>query len=276
MTPSRIMARVGLPLLAGAFVALVIAEHMRPLRGGDARGERGRAGARARRLARNAALAASSGAVTALVVYPALFAVARTSSARGFGLLGLLPERTPAIARVGIAVLALDYSMYLWHRANHAAPLLWRFHRVHHADAALDTSTAFRFHAGEVLMSVAYRAPVVALLGVSAELFAAFEIALELATELQHADVKLPARLERALDALLVTPSMHGTHHSDVASETDSNWSVIFSFWDRLHGTYRRRRRPGESPIAIGLPGQREAAARGLGALFTMPFRRVP
>ena len=274
MTPSRIMARIGLPLLAGAFVALVIAERVRPLRGGDGRGARGRDGAGGRRLARNAALAASSGVVTALVVYPALFAVARTSSARGIGLLGLLPESTPAIARVGIAVLALDYSMYLWHRANHAAPLLWRFHRVHHADGALDASTAFRFHAGEVLMSVAYRAPVVALLGVSAELLAAFEIALELATQFQHADVKLPERLERALDAVLVTPSMHGTHHSDVASETDSNWSVIFSFWDRLHGTYRRR--PREAPIAIGLPGHREAAARGLGALFTMPFRGAP
>lgn len=260
---TQLLTRVGLPLLGAAFVALSIAERVRPLRARVAN-DRG-----ARRLARNALLAASSGAVMGLAVYPLLFEVARRASASGFGLLALLPRATPPLVQDAIAFVALDYSMYLWHRANHRMPLLWRFHRVHHADGVLDASTAFRFHAGEVALSVLYRAPVVAVIGVAPATLAWFEIALQLVTELEHANLRLPAGFERAVNAVLVTPRMHSVHHSQVQAETDSNWSVIFSWWDRLHRTMRSR----ATDVAIGLPGHPDAAEQTLLELLASPLR---
>jgi sterol desaturase/sphingolipid hydroxylase (fatty acid hydroxylase superfamily) len=262
----RFLMRVGLPLLGAAFVALSIAERAWPLRARRPR-ERG-----AHRLARNAALAASSGAATGLIVYPVLFAVADHASAKGVGLLALLPRATPPLARAALAFVALDYSMYLWHRANHRVPLLWRFHRVHHADGVLDASTAFRFHVGEIALSILYRAPVILLIGVAPKALAWFEIALELMTEMQHANVRVPARVERVVNAVLVTPRMHGVHHSRVARETESNWSVIFSLWDRVHRTMQ----PRASDVTIGLPGHPEAAEDTIAELFAMPFRSQP
>ena len=259
----RLLTRVGLPLLGAAFVALSIAERVRPLRPRVAH-DRG-----VRRLARNASLAASSGAAMGLAVYPLLFEIARRASASGVGLLALLPNATPPLAREALAIVLLDYSMYLWHRANHRVPLLWRFHRVHHADGTLDASTAFRFHAGEVALSVLYRAPVVALLGVAPATLAWFEILLQLVTELQHANLRMNARFERVVNVALVTPRMHTVHHSQLAAETDSNWSVIFSWWDRIHRTMRRR----ATDVAIGLPGHPEAGERTLVELLFMPLR---
>jgi sterol desaturase/sphingolipid hydroxylase (fatty acid hydroxylase superfamily) len=167
-------------------------------------------------------------------------------------------------------LLLLDYTMYVWHRLNHRVPLLWRFHLVHHTDLDLDVSTALRFHAGELLLSCGWRAAQVAVIGPSVALVLVFEVVFETATAFHHSNWRLPRALDRALAAVVVTPRMHGVHHSTRQAETNSNWSVLMSCWDRLHRTLRFER-PGES-LVIGLPAYREPLA--VRQLLALPFRR--
>ena len=140
------------------------------------------------------------------------------------------------------SVLALDYSMYLWHRALHRVSALWRFHSVHHADVDLDASTALRFHVGELAASLPFRCAQVSLLGVSANVALGYEVAMQVAAIFHHSNTRLPVALEQWVGLVVVTPRMHGLHHSIETRELHSNWSVIFSIWDRLHGTHRFRR----------------------------------
>jgi sterol desaturase/sphingolipid hydroxylase (fatty acid hydroxylase superfamily) len=143
---------------------------------------------------------------------------------------------------------------------------------VHHTDLDLDVSTAFRFHAGELLLSIGWRGAQILLLGVGPGVLLAWEAAIQAATAFHHSNWRLPATLERALNAVLVTPRMHGIHHSVVEAETNSNWSVIFSWWDRLHGT--RRAGGLDGTLAIGLPAYRDPGELGVGQLLTLPFGR--
>lgn len=138
-----------------------------------------------------------------------------------------------------IAFLLLDYTNYLWHVVLHKLPLMWRFHLVHHTDLDLDITTSFRFHFGELIGSVFFRGAFIILLGISPLVVLIYEIAFEGSNQFQHSNLKLPFRLEKILNKLLVTPRMHGIHHSMKRQEADSNFSIIFSFWDRLHQTIR-------------------------------------
>jgi len=160
--------------------------------------------------------------------------------------------------------------MYVWHRLNHRVPLLWRFHLVHHTDLDLDVSTALRFHAGELLLSCGWRAAQVAVIGPPVALLLVFEVVFETATAFHHSNWRLPHALDRALAAVVVTPRMHGVHHSTRQAETNSNWSVLLSCWDRLHRTLRFER-PAE-PLVIGLPAYRDPL--GARDLLALPFRR--
>jgi sterol desaturase/sphingolipid hydroxylase (fatty acid hydroxylase superfamily) len=187
-----------------------------------------------------------------------------------WGLVNLLP--VPPLARSLIAFLLLDYTVYVWHWLNHRVPFLWRFHNVHHTDLDLDVSTAFRFHFGELLLSVFYRSAQVELIGVGPVLALVYEVVMEGATEFHHSNWRLPLRLERALNWVVVTPRMHGIHHSIVERETNSNWSVIFSWCDRLHRTVRLDI-PQEA-ITIGVPAYRDPRELTLFSLLAMPFRR--
>jgi sterol desaturase/sphingolipid hydroxylase (fatty acid hydroxylase superfamily) len=170
------------------------------------------------------------------------------------------------------AFLLLDLSFYYWHRANHRWPLLWRFHNVHHVDPDLDVSTALRFHFGEVLLSAGFRAVQVLLIGPPVAAYMAYEVVFQANTLFHHSNVRLPLRVERVLHRLLVTPRMHGIHHSQVKGETDSNYSVVFPWWDRLHrslvlGIPQR-------DVAIGVPGYARPEDNRLAALALVPFRR--
>jgi sterol desaturase/sphingolipid hydroxylase (fatty acid hydroxylase superfamily) len=222
------------------------------------------------RLRTNAAMVTLAALTLRLAMVPATLAVALAGERAGVGLLRWLP--LPSAVGAVLAFLLLDWTVYVWHRLNHRAPLLWRFHLVHHTDLDLDVSTAFRFHAGELLLSVAWRSAQILLLGVGPGLVLVYEAAMETATAFHHSNWRLPLPLERGLNAVLVTPRMHGIHHSVLEAETNSNWSVIFSWWDRLHRT-RRSGVPSEA-LTIGLPAYRDPRDLGVWRLLALPFSR--
>ncbi len=166
--------------------------------------------------------------------------------------------------------LLLDLSFYYWHRLNHVIPWLWRFHNVHHSDPDMDTSTGFRFHFGEIIISTVFRGIQLLFIGVTLETFLTFELIFQLATYFHHSNLRLPAAADRALNLVLVTPRMHTIHHSQVREETDSNYSVIFSLWDRINRTFRRGIPVKE--ISIGVPGYSAAPDNRIFAMLKAPF----
>jgi sterol desaturase/sphingolipid hydroxylase (fatty acid hydroxylase superfamily) len=171
-----------------------------------------------------------------------------------------------------IALLALDYTLYFWHRMNHRVRFLWRFHAVHHVDLDMDVSTATRFHFFELILSSGYRLLQILILGVSPVQWLLFEALVVTAAQFHHSNVRLPRRLEIALNWIIVTPRMHGLHHSQILSETDSNWSTIFSFWDRLHRSLSDFRR--KENVTIGVPSYSNSAELTLAKVLIQPFQR--
>lgn len=168
-----------------------------------------------------------------------------------------------------IGFLAFDLWMYLWHRANHRMPFFWRFHRVHHSDPAVDTSSALRFHVGEMVLSSTLRLAVIPLLGIPLKDLVLYEIILEPVILLHHSNIALPAILDRWMRLLVVSPNMHRVHHSDLPAETNSNYASIFSFWDRLCGTYRQRE---VATIRYGLEEFRDPRWHTLKGLLVTPL----
>ncbi len=160
---------------------------------------------------------------------------------------GLLNQRHLAVAlpmwahAVG-ALLLLDAWTYLWHRLNHIIPFLWRFHRVHHADTKMDVTTASRFHIGEIFFSSLLRIPLILLLGLHFWELLVYETVMFAVIQVHHANIVLPEQLDRALRVIIVTPAMHKVHHSRLKPETDSNYSSLFSFWDRIGRSFRLRK----------------------------------
>ncbi len=169
---------------------------------------------------------------------------------------------------LALDLLLLDLMIYWWHRANHVAPLLWRFHAVHHLDRFLDSSSALRFHFGEVALSALARAAVILALGFPLASVLVFETLVLLAAIFHHSNVRLPPRLERALSWIVVTPSIHWVHHHRIRRDTDSNYATVLSLWDRLFASRSARARDPAMPI--GVEGLAEEAAP---ALLGRPFR---
>lgn len=207
---------------------------------------------RARRWRANAWLGALAAAVVRGAIVPALVAVARRRAGQG------LLAHVPRALRPVVGLVALDGIIWLWHRANHDVALLWRFHAQHHTDPDLDVTTAARFHPGELVLSIVPRCAAVAALGVGPRTVVAYELLMQVATFFHHANLRLPAWLDRWLAAVVVTPRMHGIHHSRRPDELGSNWGVILTLWDRLAGTLRLD--VPEGAITIGVPDQPPAA----------------
>ncbi len=201
-----------------------------------------RARERVRHGALNLALGLLNIAVVALLFTGLWLAVTRWAATHRFGLLNGF-EMAPWL-RAPLAVLLLDAWTYCWHRLNHRLPFFWRFHRWHHADRAMDVTTASRFHTGEIVFSSLFRVPVLALIGCNLGELAIYELMLFAVVQFHHANLALPEPLDRVLRLLIVTPSLHKVHHSIVRAECDSNYSSLFSWWDRAFRTLRLVRDP--------------------------------
>lgn len=248
--------------VVAVFLLFFLLEALRPLRR--------RKRSRGPRLAVNLAFTALGFAVGLATVRPAALGGAAWTAARSFGLLHLLP--LPFWVQVTAGVVLMDLTFYYWHRLNHVRPILWRFHNIHHVDPDMDVSTSFRFHWGEVLYSTAFRLLQVGLLGVLPVTYVIYELVFNYATLFHHSNLRLPLAWERRLNRVFVTPRMHGVHHSVVGPETNSNYSVIFSCWDRLHQSLRLNVPQGE--ITIGVPGYLLPRDNRLGPLLKFPFVR--
>jgi sterol desaturase/sphingolipid hydroxylase (fatty acid hydroxylase superfamily) len=229
------------------------------------------AGERTRHALKNLALGVLNAVVTGLLFVGLWWSTAAWAEGQHFGLLRWV--ELPAWARFALALLLFDVWMYFWHRLNHRVPFLWRFHRTHHSDPQMDVTTANRFHLGEILFSSILRVPVIALLGLRLWELAIYEAAMFAVVQVHHANIALPARLDRGLRALIVTPFMHKVHHSRWQPETDSNYSSLFSFWDRLFGTLRLREDP--RTLQFGLEELDPPEHHTLAGLLITPFREV-
>ncbi len=221
------------------------------------------------RLFVNLSFAAFAFAVVSILVRPAAEWTFEWSSSADFGLIRLIP--LPLWLQTIFAFVLMDLTFYWWHRANHRIPLLWRFHNVHHFDPDLDVSTSFRFHFGELAFSAGFRILQVGFIGLSAWTYLLYEFVFQAGTLFHHSNVRLPFRLERLLVLLIVTPRMHGIHHSQVPGETNSNYSSVFSFWDRLHRTLGLN--IPQHSIRIGIPGYAKAEDNRLSEALQAPFR---
>jgi len=207
-------------------------------------------------------------AVTTAVCGACGWVVAAWAEARGVGLLPWLGTGPWVCAALG--VVALDGVSYLWHRANHQVPLLWRFHRVHHADESFHFTTSLRFHPGELLLALPVRLAAVLALGVPPEGVLVFEVVFGVANVLEHGNFDLPRRLEPIAQRVLITPALHRGHHASDWHELNTNFGTVLSAWDRLAGTFRRG--DGSLVVVTGLPdGQR---APDLFGSLILPFRR--
>jgi len=248
-------------ILGTGFLVLFTAERLAPLRAPRS--------SLAGRLVVNACVSALALATAYFVVVPAAMVALREVSLRRIGLLQWIT--LPAAAEVAVGFVLMDLSFYYWHMANHKMPFLWRFHNVHHVDPDLDVSSAFRFHFGEVAFSAIYRVVQIILLGVTPFTFALYEIVFGLHTLFHHSNLRLPLAFERWVNKVLVTPRMHGIHHSDVRRENNSNYSVVFSWWDRLHRTLRLN--IAQARIVIGVPGYLDTANNAVRSVLVLPFR---
>ncbi|HKJ51380.1 MAG TPA: sterol desaturase family protein [Gammaproteobacteria bacterium] len=183
----------------------------------------------------------------------------------------------PYWLEVAAAVLLLDLGIYGQHLAMHRVPLLWRLHRVHHADLDIDLTTGSRFHSIEILLSMLYKWLLILLLGPALFAVLVFELLLNGMALFNHANVRLPAGVDRVLRALLVTPDMHRVHHSILRRETDSNYGFNLSFWDRIFKTYVAEPAQGHDGMTIGIPDFRDLRqVDGLPGMLTLPFVARP
>lgn len=212
-------------------------------------------------------------AVVLRILFPtAAVGLALISEARGWGMLNLVA--IPDWLAICVAVVALDLVIYAQHVLFHAAPLLWRVHRMHHADLNIDVTTGIRFHPVEILLSMVIKLGAVAMLGAPPLAVMIFEVLLNSTAMFSHSNIRLPAAVDNMLRKLLVTPDMHRIHHSIVAREMQSNYGFNLSWWDRLFGTYRAQPARGHDAMTIGLPAFRDPGELRLDRMLAQPLRR--
>ena len=257
-----LMDYAGRPLLACVFLALLLLQWRFPLRRQHF--------SALHRLVRNFVLSIPGFAIVRLALLPIPFGIAIWARERHIGLLNWLP--LPGWAAVIATFLLLDYAYWWWHWANHMIPLFWRFHNVHHTDLDMDVSTAARFHFGEIIFSIGFLSLAVLVVGILPRMLIVFFITFEAETLFHHSNWRLPIKLERILNLIIVTPRMHGIHHSIVQRETNSNWGTIYSWWDKLHRTLRCD--VPQDAVTIGVAAYRDEHELTVGKLLALPFRR--
>lgn len=223
----------------------------------------------------NLGLAVLNSLLVRLILPAAAVATAALAAAHGWGWLNdsRISARLPVGASALIAVVALDLTIYLQHVMLHAVPLLWRVHRVHHADLEFDVTTGLRFHPLEILLSLLIKLAAIVLLGAPAVAVVIFEVLLNATSMFNHGNARLPLALDRLLRWLVVTPDMHRVHHSIEEDETNSNFGFNLPWWDRLFGTYRAQPRAGHEAMTIGISTfRRPGQCTSLPGMLAIPF----
>jgi sterol desaturase/sphingolipid hydroxylase (fatty acid hydroxylase superfamily) len=252
---------IAVPAAIGAIGLLTLLEKRRPLRKTVEPKEK--------RLVRNLLMAGSASLAMSVFEKPAIDFFTKFVENHKIGLLKIV--KLPPAIETFLAVILLDYTFYLWHVSTHKVPFLWRFHLVHHVDLDLDSSTAYRFHFGEITISVLWRIMQILLIGASPQAVKIWQILLFPAVLFHHSNLKLPIGLDEKLSQFIITPKLHGIHHSAIQAETDSNWSSILSVWDRLHGTLKTD--VNQSEITIGVPTFQNPNELNLFNLLELPFQ---
>jgi sterol desaturase/sphingolipid hydroxylase (fatty acid hydroxylase superfamily) len=251
---------ISIAVVAGCFGLMVMAETLAPLRR--------TVESKLRRVVRNLTTGGVSLAILTLLQTPILIPASRWAEAHHVGLLNWV--QWPATVEIFVAVVLLDYTLWFWHRANHTVAFLWRFHLVHHIDLDLDASTALRFHFGELTLSIAYRVVQILVIGASSFSVWMWQTILFASILFHHSNLRLPIGLERRLIRLVVTPRMHGIHHSTCLNETSSNWSSVLSCWDYLHRTMLLD--VPQHDVTIGVPAYRDPQEVTIGRILLLPF----
>ncbi len=249
--------------VVGAFLTIFTIERLRPLRPTREPA--------VRHLVRNLAFGASSTGILKLLGAVLVMPVATWAHAQHFGLLSRIDLPRPAALVAGI--LLLDYTLWFWHWANHKVGFFWRFHEAHHVDIDVDASTALRFHVGELFLSVPYRALQIVVVGADPAAVAIWQSCLLVSTFFHHSNIRLPVGLERWLVRIIVTPRMHGIHHSDRRNEADTNYSSLLSAWDWLHRTMLLS--VPQRELSIGVAGFQNPADVTFFRVLAMPFYRL-
>jgi sterol desaturase/sphingolipid hydroxylase (fatty acid hydroxylase superfamily) len=250
----------GRALIAGGIATLLWLERRKPLRRAVDRGPK--------RIARNLAVGAITAAVVSALERPLVQRLSVLTEKRNWGIVPRLP--VPSTWRGIAAVLLMDYTLYWWHVLLHRSPLLWRLHEPHHADLDLDASTGVRFHFAEFLASIPWRCAQVVAIGVGPRRLAFWQKLTLCEVLFHHANARLSMPLERRLSRVIVTPRMHGIHHSVIRAERDSNFSSGLSVWDRLHATsYIDLSR---DDVKIGLSEHQHARDVTVGKMLALPF----
>ena len=260
-------AALRLTIFAGIFVAVAVLEFAFP--------RRSLRESRWRRWGINLGLVALDVVILRVTVGALAFATAIYAQTHGWGLFNVvdLPFWVEAVA----AFLILDFAVYAQHVASHALPVLWRLHRVHHADLDIDLTSGLRFHPIEILLSMIYKAAVVAAIGADPWVVLLFEAALNGSAVFTHGNVRMPGKLDTALRWVVCTPDMHRVHHSIDRAETDTNYGFFLSVWDRLCGTYHHAPpKRGHEGVVLGLAEHQDQSKLGLLRLLAMPFVKNP
>jgi sterol desaturase/sphingolipid hydroxylase (fatty acid hydroxylase superfamily) len=209
--------------------------------------------------------------VLARIVFPlAPVAVAVVAAERGWGVFNVA-DVAPGLAIV-CAVVILDFAIYIQHVMVHAVPVLWRLHRMHHADLDFDVTTGARFHPVEIILSVAIKMAVIVLIGAPAVAVVIFEVVLNATAMFNHSNVNLALGLDRVLRLVVVTPDMHRVHHSVLPHETNSNFGFNLPWWDRLFGTYRAQPELGHEGMDIGIDLFRNPGELHIHKMLAQPF----
>ena len=260
---------IRLGIFAGIFAAMALIEVAWP--------KRARVASKGRRWLTNLGISVTASIVlrlmAALAVPLAAIAAAFYAQANGIGLLNAVDW--PAWVKIVVALLVLDLAIWAQHLASHKIPILWRLHKVHHADRDIDVTTAVRFHPIEIALSMLWKIAVVVPLGASPLAVFLFEVILNGCAMFNHANIALPRWLDRIVRLLLVTPDMHRVHHSVLRREHDSNYGFNLSLWDRLFRTYTAQPQGGHQGMTIGLPSYQSEKPTRFGWSLWLPFMRA-
>lgn len=262
MSVKRLLEFAVMPVAIGTFAVLFWLERRRPLRRADE--------SRTIRTIRNLAAGGLAAAALQVAERPVASRLSRFVERRRMGLLKSI--RMPRTVEIFLAVILMDYTLYLWHVLTHKVPALWRLHLPHHIDLDLDASTAIRFHFAEMIIAVIWRAGQIVVIGVGPTSYAAWQLFLIPSILFHHSNVDLTAGVDAKLNRFVVTPRLHGIHHSNVQDETNSNWSSGLTIWDKLHGTFRDDVLQDE--VTIGVPSYPKPADVTFAAYVKLPFEK--